>query len=378
MSLTQQSQSPTTSVGNGYSCSSRRRIIFPCLYQAKDQPQRDMTKTKQHSKDPSFSLDNGSTTYPTQNTVVPSAITFARVDVNAMHIPSFLSFPKQNAIHPKLQRTSSSPSAPTSILKSKSKMGTTEDLESLPSLVSITSESSSSSTSTVSFDPRILVCEFERQSEEFKATWYSGEELNLFKHQALERVNRYQGELVPTGTGRMVHTASKKSRALFTHHALTLDGEGDDDDEILHLATNELRNILVIDPHDMCLKLFHKALKRMLPSSNIILCQSSKEALRKMSENRIDMVIVEHRLKGPFSGEECGATFIRQLSKQVPDAIFVGVSAHFDIDKDALKQGGADECWPKPPPPMNQELRNSVLKKILLKRNKEDLIRLHL
>ena len=264
-----------------------------------------------------------------------------------------------------------------SILKVKPKKDT--DLESVPSLASLNSESSSSFASSVSFDPRILVCEFARQREELRTTWYSGEELDCFKRQALDRVTRYNNttELVPTGTGRMVHT-QKKQKALFTHKALTLDGEGDDE-AVLQLAKHELANILVVDPHDMCLRLFQKAIKRMLPYSNIILCKTAKEAYSKLARNKIDMVVVEERLKHCFGGEHSGSHFIQQLVSQFSNTtLFVGVSAHFQKDSAKLKQAGADAVWPKPPPPMNLQLRNSLLTQILKKRSKEELIRLHL
>jgi hypothetical protein len=35
-----------------------------------------------------------------------------------------------------------------------------------------------------------------------------------------------------------------------------------------------------------------------------------------------------------------------------------------------LQRGGADLCWSKPPPLMDLELRNHVLKRLLLKRGR--------
>jgi CheY-like chemotaxis protein len=209
--------------------------------------------------------------------------------------------------------------------------------------------------------------------------------MERFKRHALALIMaaRQQTDFIATGTGRIVQRPI--SGPIFTHSALTLDGP---DDAVEALRTeryrcavvqNEIRNILLVDPHDICLALFTKAMKAVLPLANVSLARSSQEALEHMSSGkRFDIILVEERLK-LFHGqsnnkkEKCnaGSELIRTLiSLGVTGALFVGVSAHLDRDRDALERGGADLCWSKPPPLMDLGLRNSLLKSLLLKRGR--------
>lgn len=79
------------------------------------------------------------------------------------------------------------------------------------------------------FDPRIWVREFERSNEEMERTWYSGEDMNRFKENALALIIRYHQQHCSqdSTTGSL---ALKKSApvfqgrtALFSHQALRLD-----------------------------------------------------------------------------------------------------------------------------------------------------------
>lgn len=239
---------------------------------------------------------------------------------------------------------------------------------------------------SISFDPRIWVQEFERTQEEHESTWYSNEDMQRFKRHALALIMaRQHTDFIATGTGRMVQRTTSKSRAIFTLSALTLDGP-DDATEALRtdkyrcaVVQNEIRNVLLVDPHDICLALFTKAMKALLPLANVSRARSSQEALEHMSSGkRFDIILVEERLK-LFHGqsnnkkERCssGSELIRTLiSLGATHALFVGVSAHLDRDRDALERGGADCCWPKPPPLMDQGLRNHLLKSLLLKRGR--------
>jgi CheY-like chemotaxis protein len=238
---------------------------------------------------------------------------------------------------------------------------------------------------SISFDPRIWVREFERTQEEHESTWHSNEDMERFKRHALALIMaRQQTDFIATGTGRMVGLPPQ--RPIFTHSALTLDGP---DDAVEALRTekyrcavvqNEIRNILLVDPHDICLSLFTKAMKALLPLANVFIARSSQEALAHMSSGkRFDIILVEERLK-LFHGqsnkntkERCnsGSELIRTLiSLGATGSLFVGVSAHLDRDQDALEHGGADLCWSKPPPLMDLGLRNHLLKSLLLKRGR--------
>jgi hypothetical protein len=238
---------------------------------------------------------------------------------------------------------------------------------------------------TISFDPRIWVREFERTQEEHESTWHSNEDMERFKRHALALIMmaRQHTDFIATGTGRMVQRPI--SRAIFTHSALTLDGPEDAVEALrtekyrCAVVQNEIRNVLLVDPHDICLALFTKAMKTIFPLANVSLARSNQESLEHMSSGkRFDIILVEERLK-LFHGqsnnkkERCnsGSELIRTLiSLGATSALFVGVSAHLDRDQDPLQRGGADLCWSKPPPLMDLELRNHVLKRLLLKRGR--------
>lgn len=50
-------------------------------------------------------------------------------------------------------------------------------------------------------------------------------------------------------------------------------------------------------------------------------------------------------------------------------SLLIGVSAYLAQDEDKLKQSGADFVFGKPPPEMNSNLRNDMLKALMKKRN---------
>jgi len=269
-------------------------------------------------------------------------------------------------------------------------------------------------TKGVAFDPRIWICEFRRSREEFGRTWYSPLDMDKFKRAALQRVMELQAastELIPTGTGRFIRRASRPvsaqmSRALFTNPALSSIDDDDDDDEVClqRLGKQEIRHVLVVDPHDICLKLFAKSIKAMLPHVSIATARTSEEAMRRLGENKLgfDMVIVEERLKLLFQGEaalqELGAdsscddngrpaktehlvsgAALFQVLKECTGSktLFVGVTSQPDKYDEKLRTGGADVVWSKPPPAMDKTMRDSLLKMILNKRGKKNHVAKH-
>ena len=261
-----------------------------------------------------------------------------------------------------------------SILRNKS-------LESVPSMVS---SEQSCDAKQVAFDARVRVFEFQRDQTERKTAWYSPSEMEIFKRQAIGRLSSYT-ELIPTSTGQLVR---KKicNRTLFSHPALQLGGEDEDEVAIRQLARLELQNILIVDPHDLCSKLFAKALKQILPHANVVTAKSSDEAMNRLercgTKNHFDLILVEERLKLIHDREDhhvSGSALIRLLmdefSRIVPKRnhpLFVGVSAHYEKDKEKLQQSGASFCWPKPPPPVNKAMRDKILQQILLLRGKHE------
>jgi CheY-like chemotaxis protein len=236
----------------------------------------------------------------------------------------------------------------------------------------------------VVFDPRVWITIFERSTEEKSLTWYTSSEMERFKRAAIEKI--YQNcntELVPTGTGRLVRRPVHQCKALFTHPALTLDGEDNDDEmTIQRLAKGEMKSVLIVDPHDICLKLFGKAIRTMLPHLTISTARSSEEATKRLMEHkRFDMVIVEERL-GLFHDKgdpnrshpnESGSALIQLLSSQAggSETLWIGVSAHFETDEERMKDSGADFQWPKPPPSFNKDMRDTLLKALLIKRGRD-------
>jgi len=241
-------------------------------------------------------------------------------------------------------------------------------------------------TRAVCFDPRVWIREFERSKEERACTWYSSVDMDRFKRAAIDRVYQLGNtELVPTGTGRLVRRPIPKCKALFTNPALTLDGEDDDDEiSIQRLSKTEMKSVLIVDPHDICLKLFSKAIKSLLPHIEITTARSSDEATKRMMEHkRFDMVIVEERL-GLFHGKGdqknvSGSALIQLLASQGGSSsegggcgtLWIAVSAHFQKDEERMSASGADFMWAKPPPNLNVEMRNKLLKALLIKRGKE-------
>jgi CheY-like chemotaxis protein len=278
----------------------------------------------------------------------------------------------------------------------------------------------------ISFDARVWICEFERVPGEHESTWYTNKDLEGFKQEAVQRILQYteqQSKLVPTGTGigrliRLEVPPPCSNRALFSHVALqALDGELDTTTSIdpgfrQAVLENEIRNILLVDPHDIYLKLFTKSLKSALPHVSVTACTSSEEAMEHLEpattaasasavpvkKRRFDIIIIEERLKifhrqhrnggatqrngGEYSSaKEChasGSALLRSLSivgDSHSKSVFVGVSARLTEDGARLKESGADFCWAKPPPPMNPVLMDDLLKALLLKRGRSTVVK---
>lgn len=269
------------------------------------------------------------------------------------------------------------PKLPLSILRNKS-------IESIPSVVSLATSEKSCESKRVQFDARVWVCEFSRQEEEFKNTWYSKMEMDKFKRRAMECVCTGTIEYLPTGTGRQVRVPRQRTM-LYSNPALFAD-EDEDEVALQCIARLEFLNILILDPHDLCCSLFAKALKHILPHANIVTAKTSDEVLSRMeqlgAQKTFDLFLVEERLKLIQEGEDyqsSGSALIRFLrnrcSKVVPQnrqPLFIGVSAHFGKDKETLQKSGASLCWPKPPPSLNKVMRDNLLKQILMLRGKRD------
>jgi hypothetical protein len=295
----------------------------------------------------------------------------------------------------------------------------TLDKSSVPSLVSLADGSNSSSDTlhsqvstsdnselsparkaprSVSFDARVWVLEYERTPEEIEKTWFSSDELDHFRKQTIARLVAHNTELLPSGTGFVVQRGSISSKAVFALPSMSSVAEEDDEDilderDVEDAVNAEIQNVLVVDPHDVCAKLFKRDLKRMIPSVKVSMASSSTEARKIMAVcNRFDVMIVEERLK-PFhhnaadlcetmpeeEGHSSGSEFIKVLTQEraagptEDNCLFIAVSAHLDKDKERMKTNGADFIWAKPPPTMDEIVRDVLLKALLVKRQKHAL-----
>ena len=142
----------------------------------------------------------------------------------------------------------------------------------------------------VSFDPHITVYEFGIADYEKRGgeKWYGEEELAQFKQEAIQRIRLRSTKVIPTGTGRTLAVPTKKGGGKaattgisFNHPALRccedelFDSEcgkkisSSSKESVLNSClTQEIRNILVVDPHEIFLALFTKSIRFMFPHAS--------------------------------------------------------------------------------------------------------------
>lgn len=242
---------------------------------------------------------------------------------------------------------------------------------------------SSGATRGVAFDPRIWVREFERSTQEHETTWYSPQELEHFKVAAIERIMAFtENQPIATGTGRVVPQRGVlgKSRALFSHQALGTEIVVRQEALFRAVLQNELRRILVVDSHDIFLRLFEKSLRPLLPHADIVLADSAAAALDEAVKGPFDLIIVEERLSPPLPNmhfdqrptdreTRSGTALMERLQQTHGRALYIAVSTKFREDFPRLQAVG-DLCWSKPPPHMNTKLVRDLLRKLLVKRQR--------
>jgi hypothetical protein len=156
----------------------------------------------------------------------------------------------------------------------------------------------------VCFDPHITVHEFGVTCFERRGggKWWNEYELEEFKREAIQRIRSRSAIIVPTGTGRALAVPTRDAGGgrvrpvvaggggiSFNHPALGCEDEYDPrdacarassrDGAILGHLSQEIRNILVVDPHEVFLTLFRKSLKHIIPHAagechrSIIICR---------------------------------------------------------------------------------------------------------
>jgi hypothetical protein len=292
-----------------------------------------------------------------------------------------------------------------------------------------------SKSKTIGFDPHVWIHEYNPQFTADEC-WFSDEELAEFKHEAIQRVRlrsaANSATVLPTGTGRVIEVSSggrsnsnngqpvnKSGPVLFNHPALSCDDEVDIDDteKMIHNAlSREIRNVLLVDAHEIFLALFTKSLRSLFPHISVTTARSGEEAITRIqaaqkafplrdggSLHGFDIILVEERLQTQglansgcpstqAAGDDSiqrrrmtsGSALIRSIVEGEQQfkascgevgrcALLIGVSARFTEDEDVLKKSGADILWAKPPPEMNRNQRNHLLKVLMKKRGRKDL-----
>lgn len=179
----------------------------------------------------------------------------------------------------------------------------------------------------IGFNPLVFIHEYNPQLT-VDELWFSDEELAEFKREAIERVRlrsaANSSTVLPTGTGRMVELSGesnythdgkridKAGPVRFNHPALGCDDEIDTDDAekiIQEALSREIRNVLLVDVHEIFLALFTKSLKCLFPHISVTTARSGEEAIARIeaaqkafplrdggSLHGFDIILVEERL----------------------------------------------------------------------------------
>ena len=86
----------------------------------------------------------------------------------------------------------------------------------------------------------------------------------------------------------------------------------------------------------------------------------------------ISIILVEERLRLFHRLSGSGSTFLRALKRTQcqPNSLCIGVSAHLEQDEAVIQQSGADFCWSKPPPALNEATVEELFQALLVKRGK--------
>lgn len=255
-------------------------------------------------------------------------------------------------------------------------------------------------------------------------TWYTAQELALFRLEASSLVRQYKTKF---GCYR---------KSFFTYPALkVIDGDRlyiEGSHELKALMMTHVRSVLIVEPHPTFLDIYVRSIKNMLPHVSISTAKDSVDAIKqidqmsnlgnkytietKKKKDNFDIIIVEERLgkqridcgnkenyiispNKSFSGSEI-LRRIRSLnnsnenqiissrcnpkcaiicnddlvcaSNRIP--LLIGTSSFLGEDCRTLTQSGADVLWGKPPPKMDEVLRNELLTTLLQKRGLSDVV----
>lgn len=238
--------------------------------------------------------------------------------------------------------------------------------DSIPSLSQSASDGSNNFPG-VRFDPRIVIREFQRDQNEYSSMWYTHQEQQAFRQQAMERIVSYETILLPTGTGRVV----AQRRLLYSHEALQMEEEELGMHRPDRGLSQIIQRILIVDPHDICRKLFSRSFTALFPSATLVVASNGDQAMELLNRHRaFDIVVVEERmdLYHHSSSQDIlssGAHLVRyHLQPRLPQALFIGVSTR----QESAWQTEVDMTWTKPPPRMDAVLRQQLVEALSRKR----------
>ena len=268
----------------------------------------------------------------------------------------------------------------------------------------------------VRFDPRIWVHEFHRNQREEETLWFTSKEMNSFKAAAIQCIIAYNSKALSYATDSAIFKSKVGSgKVLYSHPALGVNGEYDSPygkrDIISNVSSvsqfrvnqfrdavseTEIRNILIVNSHDVFLKLFAKGMRKMFPHANITTVKTKEDALiqleqrcsKKKTENSFfDVVVVDSTLQKNCiykANDESLAGLCRLMldmsrilgGPDVPTkSLFVGVCSDIKTGTLKLKANGADIVWQKPPPLMDDSLRDTLLSSLLTKRGRIPIVK---
>ncbi|VEU36743.1 unnamed protein product [Pseudo-nitzschia multistriata] len=282
------------------------------------------------------------------------------------------------------------------------------------------------------FDPRVTVTEFE---DPIPRKWYDENELDQHKREAIAiaqnylRQHRAVAEWYRRSTLDPV-TNTYRKKALFSlpvFSSMYSDNRTENSQEsprgAIVPSEPRIRKILIVEPNPAILSLFHKSMKSMFESAEIVAARSSEKALRLVEESiaptrhdaaAFDIIVIEQALAirgnhGAKRSDTClpgllgmflkknhepiisavpstkihrGSELIEQLRElsleqqtQFGNAdpprssLLIGVSLRPERDGAAMRQAGADLVWGIPIPSVGRNLRNDLVSKLQDKRS---------
>lgn len=101
------------------------------------------------------------------------------------------------------------------------------------------------------------------------------------------------------------------------------------------LLTSQIKNILVVDPHDVFLDLFYQHIKRMIPHVGVVTVKSGEEALRRLVNTEMGSSCsgeCKTRRRGRYSAQDCdGGRQSVSTSNKATSLHRVRAQQNFDI-----------------------------------------------